>query len=91
MMLKDGRGETMKWHITVGGDQEAFQDFCESFMSENIYIERRWVQLSDKERIIEVMCIIDIDPYKPIDSTGSMPSFYDQITTRFNSVSVIKF
>jgi hypothetical protein len=64
------------WKITAKGNQEAWQRFCESFMSEDITIERAHV----KNKIV-VTCKIRIDPFKPIDSTGSMPSFVNQAMT----------
>lgn len=65
------------WYITVDGDQEAWQDFCESFMSEDIIISRHW-----HNQKIAVTCCIRIDPHKPIDSTGSMPSLIDRARMR---------
>jgi hypothetical protein len=59
-----------EWQITVDGDQHAWQDFCESFMSDDI-------RLSVNDDGI-VVCHIRINPWKPIDSTGSMPSFISQ-------------
>lgn len=42
-------------------------------MSTNITILRAYV--NDE---IVVTCQIDMNPFKPIDSTGSMPSFIEQ-------------
>lgn len=78
-----------RWFISVDGDQDAWQDFCESFMSDDIRIRREWVQVGVEHRI-KVTCEISIDPYQPIDSTWSMPSFIDQIGNRFGNIVVVK-
>jgi hypothetical protein len=64
--------------------QERWQEFCEQFMSEDIYIRRYW-----RNNRIRVACIMRIDPFLSIDSTGSMPSFIDQATYAGFSVSKI--
>ena len=77
----------MNWYITVSGDQQAWQDWCEQFMSSNITIIRRFYE--DK---ILVTCQIDINPYKPIDSTGSMPSLINQaMSAGFQNIQVLHF
>jgi ABC-type phosphate transport system permease subunit len=88
-----GHGETLKWEIIVGDDQQQWQDFCESFMSEAITIERRWkykIESGERRYYIHVTCIIDMNPYEPIDSTCSMPSFIIQAKSRgFKQISVV--
>jgi len=63
----------LAWDILALGDQTVWQDWCEAFMSENITMLRRWVD----HRLV-VTCRIAMDPYRPIDGTGSMPSLVDQ-------------
>ena len=68
----------MHWFITVSGDQQRWQDWCESFVSDDIRIHRQWTRSLEGDHIILVTCEIFLDPYDPIDSTGSMPSFMKQ-------------
>lgn len=73
-------GNKTTWHVTVKedqddpqGTQDRWQAFCEEFMSEDILIVRRYMN-----NVAITTCQMSIDPFQPIDSTHSMPSFIDQ-------------
>jgi hypothetical protein len=78
---------TKHWNVTVAGnldEQNRFSAFCEDFMSYDMTIIRRWVPyeftlLMETRTDLQVTCRMTIDPTRPIDSTGSMPSFVEQI------------
>lgn len=62
-------GDAEAWLAT----QDAWQVFCEDFMSRDIVIVR--TTIGD---VIQATCLTRLDPYQPMDSTGSMPSLISQ-------------
>jgi hypothetical protein len=81
----------MKWLIEVAGDneqQERWLSFCLQFMSDDIEVTCGYINCK-----LKVICKISVDPYKPIDSTQSMPSFVDQARQDFEirTVSMTNF
>lgn len=74
----------MTWHMTAVNDSFGWYEFCLSFMSEEMTV--RWQRMFDGSTVAVVS--ITIDPHKPIDSTGSMPSLIDQAKAKGFDVKV---
>ena len=64
------------WHLTAN-DSFGWYEFCLSFMMHEMTVQWRVVNAEEK-----IVCSMTIDPYEPVDSTGSMPSFIDQAKSK---------